>query len=181
MPDVVRHVFRPLGVWLAQLVLVIAGHLVVIISTIVLANTLERHHTHGEKERAIMMKVSFFQVINNVFTVTYLAISPTPLNPEAGKFWFIWFSRGWYYSGAGLIINTLIADTFVIGILIDGVRPPDLVSKYDAYTTTWTYHHVDKRSPFLALTVHHTASLPLAYPLPTTDSFWRHWPRPRDE
>lgn len=138
MPDVVRHVFRPLGVWLAQLVLVIAGHLVVIISTIVLANTLERHHTHGEKERAIMMKVSFFQVINNVFTVTYLAISPTPLNPEAGKFWFIWFSRGWYYSGAGLIINTLIADTFVIGILVDGVRPPDLVSKYDAYATMWT-------------------------------------------
>ena len=62
---------RSLGVWLGQTILIVFGHIVVIISTIVLANTMERHHTHGEKERTIMLKVSFFQVIDHIFSVKH--------------------------------------------------------------------------------------------------------------
>ena len=49
---------------------VVIGHLVVIVAAIILANVLERHHTHGEKEEAIMLRISFFQVLNNVVVVT---------------------------------------------------------------------------------------------------------------
>ena len=51
---------------------VVIGHLVVIVAAIILANVLERHHTHGEKEEAIMLRISFFQVLNNVVVVTVL-------------------------------------------------------------------------------------------------------------
>ena len=56
--------------------LIVFGHIIVIIGTIILANTLERHRSHGQKERAIMLKVTFFQVLNNVITVSVIVFWP---------------------------------------------------------------------------------------------------------
>ena len=64
------------GMWLGQLILIVFGHVIVIIGTIILANTLERHRSHGQKERATMLKVTFFQVLNNVITVSVIVFWP---------------------------------------------------------------------------------------------------------
>ena len=85
----------------------------------ILANVLERHHTHAEKEMRIMLTLSFFQCFNNILTVTVMLWVSTAANPNAdGR-----FISGWYASGAALIINGLIGDLFVICIFVDGVRP----------------------------------------------------------
>ena len=91
----------------------------------ILANVLERHHTHAEKEMRIMLTLSFFQCFNNILTVTVMLWVSTAANPNAdGR-----FISGWYASGAALIINGLIGDLFVICIFVDGVRPQDVVRR----------------------------------------------------
>jgi len=117
--------FDGIAVWLMQLVAIIGGHLVIFIAVPVLANVLERHHTHGAKEMRIMLTLSFFQCFNNVLTVTVMLWVSTQYNPNAdGR-----FISGWYVSGAALIINGLIGDLFVICIFVDGIRPQDVIRR----------------------------------------------------
>ena len=73
---VASNFFQAVGLWASQTVLIVFGHIIVIIGTIILANTLERHRSHGQKERAIMLKVTFFQVLNNVITVSVIVFWP---------------------------------------------------------------------------------------------------------
>lgn len=53
--------FAGIGIWLLSVLLIVIGHLVLIISVIVMANVLERPHTHADKEISVMVKISFFQ------------------------------------------------------------------------------------------------------------------------
>ena len=126
----VLGVLAGIGLWLAQLLLVVIGHVIVIAGAVVMANVLEVHTTHGQKERAIMLKLSFFQVINNVITVTTIAFTPNQYNPDAGKEPWLWFPKGWYPTGAVLIINALLGDLLFVAVVIDGLRPQDLILKH---------------------------------------------------
>lgn len=131
---VVAHNFiLALCLWVGQTLVIVFGHVIVIIGTIVLANTLERHRSHGQKERAIMLKVSFFQVLNNVITVFVVVFYPNSTFYEdtssVPDLW-LWFPKEWYPTGAALIVNSLLGDLIVIGVFIDCIRPPDLVLKY---------------------------------------------------
>ena len=82
-----------------------------------------------------------------MLTVTVLAFWPNKYNPNAdGRFNSGWCDyRYWpllsvtvrhcpllsgrYPTGATLIINALVGDLFVIGLLVDGGRPQDLFAR----------------------------------------------------
>ena len=70
-------------------------------------------------------------MLNNVITVIVVVMLPAHIS---GGFYnsnpWLWFPRSWYPTGAVLIINSLVGDLFVIGVLIDCVRPPDLLLKF---------------------------------------------------
>ena len=125
--------------WLVTTLLIIIGHVIVIAVVPLLANLLERPHTHGDKEQIIMLKVSFFQWFNNVICAISFAYIGTKANPsciEQGYEWFVcpekmgMFVSGWYPTGAHLILNALIGDLIIINFVMDCFRPPEFIQKY---------------------------------------------------
>ena len=76
-----------------------------------------------------MLKIAFFQVVNNVLTVAVVIFIPSEYN-DPNRPWDLWFPSGWYPTGAALIVNALIGDLLFIGVVVDGLRPPDLFVKY---------------------------------------------------
>ena len=70
------------ALWIGQTLAIVAGHVIVIALVPVLANVVERAHTHGEKEKTIMLKLTFFQWFYNVLTAITLLWIETPSNPE---------------------------------------------------------------------------------------------------
>ena len=72
--------FAYVGIWLLSVLLIVVGHLVLIIAVIVLANVLERPHTHADKEISVMLKISFFQCARllPVTPAQILTLSPQP-------------------------------------------------------------------------------------------------------
>lgn len=178
-----ENFFIGLGVWVLQLLLIVLGHVMVIAGAIIFAIIFERAHTHGEKETSIMLKISFFQVINNVITVTALAFlsigENDKVNPIAGHqfdypAWYIpkgthlfpvIFPSGWYPAGATLIINSLIGDLLFVGIVIDCLRPPDLFFKYFLAPKAKTQGRMNELCAPRTLDAHaRPASLPTARP-----------------
>ena len=120
---------RPLGVslalWLGSTLLIVAGHLLFIVTTPLLVTHLERPRSHDELERSIVVKLSFFQWFNNVLTAFTLLWVPTPFNPHPSGM----FDSSWYPTGAALIFNAMLGDLTVICWGIDFVRPGDLIRR----------------------------------------------------
>ena len=55
--------FHFLGLYLASLALIIGGHVILFVTVPLLAFTVERPHSHGDREQSILLKLSFFQVL----------------------------------------------------------------------------------------------------------------------
>eukprot|EP00966_Prymnesium_polylepis_P234487 5423773-Prymnesium_polylepis.1 len=55
------HFFHFLGLYLLSLLLIIGGHLVCFIFVPIMGFSIERPHSHGERERSIMLKLAIFQ------------------------------------------------------------------------------------------------------------------------
>ena len=118
--------FAGIGIWLLSVLLIVVGHLVLIIAVIVMANVLERPHTHADKEISVMLKISFFQWFNNCAQSVVFLWLATANNPQPNGE----FGAGWYSSGGALIINALIGDLVIINLVIDGLKPEVLLQRY---------------------------------------------------
>ena len=64
-----------------------------------------------------------------MLTVAVVIFIPSEYN-DPNRPWDLWFPSGWYPTGAALIVNALIGDLLFIGVVVDGLRPPDLFVKY---------------------------------------------------
>ena len=120
-----RPLFVSIGLWLGSTLLIVAGHLLFIVTTPLLVTHLERPRSHDELERSIVVKLSFFQWFNNVLTAFTLLAVPTPFNPHPSGI----FDSSWYPTGAALIFNAMLGDLTVICWGIDFVRPGDLIRR----------------------------------------------------
>lgn len=111
---------------LVQNVLIIVGYVSVFITVPLLANLVERPHTKGAREATTMLKLAFFNCGITVTSVLVMTWVGTEANsrPDGS------FKRDWYPLGMSLILNTLIADIFLIQLVMDLARPQDLVRKH---------------------------------------------------
>ena len=175
------------AIWLLSVLLIVAGHLVLIIAVIVLANTIERPHTHGDKEISVMLKISFFQWFNNFAQSIVFLFLETEKNPNPDGM----FSAGWYGSGGALIINALIGDLVVINLLIDGLKPEVMIQRY--VLTRWAKtqarmddmwvvpaditlaFRVQLTNKFLLLGMQYSFAIPVLYVLLAAHMWLAHW------
>ena len=176
-----------IAIWLLSVLLIVAGHLVLIIAVIVLANTIERPHTHGDKEISVMLKISFFQWFNNFAQSIVFLFLETEKNPDPDGM----FSAGWYGSGGALIINALIGDLVVINLLIDGLKPEVMIQRY--VLTRWAKtqarmddmwvipaditlaFRVQLTNKFLLLGMQYSFAIPVLYALLAAHMWLAHW------
>ena len=71
----------------------------------VLAQTLERWHKFANREMAIVVKLTVFQVLNTCVPATF----------------FVWYNGGstagdWYPTGGSLVLTALIGDLIVVNV-----------------------------------------------------------------
>jgi hypothetical protein len=106
--------------------LVIVGYVSVFILVPLLAHLIERPHTKGAREATTMLKLAFFNTGITVTAVIVMTWVPTKSNwdPDGS------FKRRWYPLGMALILNTLIADIFLIQLVMDLARPQDLIRRH---------------------------------------------------
>mmetsp|Transcript_23766 Transcript_23766/g.72675 ORF Transcript_23766/g.72675 Transcript_23766/m.72675 type:complete len:693 (+) Transcript_23766:82-2160(+) len=111
---------------LVQNSLIIVGYVSVFVAVPLLAHLVERPHTNGEREAMMMMKLAFFNCGITITSVSVMAWVGTQANshPDGS------FKREWYPLGMSLILNTLIADVFLIQIGMDLIRPQDLLRRH---------------------------------------------------
>jgi len=120
-----------LGQMAGSLLVNVAGHLFFFLAVLSLAKVYERQHSHGDKEKEMMIKMTVFQVLSIVMqAVLYLYIEVNAnqyqLSLHQGR-----FGAGWYVSGAQVVIVALAGDAAVINLGVDLFRPvPDLVHRY---------------------------------------------------
>ena len=125
----VLTVFELIGMNVASVLLIIAGHLVIFIVVPILAHGkhgIERPYTQGEHEQNLMIKLAFFQWFNNAvgaMTFRYIRNFETV---NTGH-----FDLQWYATGGRFIMQALVGDMLVINLGVDFIRPhPDLWQRY---------------------------------------------------
>jgi len=120
-----------LGQMLGSLLVNVAGHIFFFLSVLALAKLYERQHSHGDKEKEMMIKMTVFQVLSIVMQAVlflYIEVNANQyqLSRHQGR-----FGAAWYVSGAQVVLVALVGDTFVINLGMDLFRPvPDLVNRY---------------------------------------------------
>ena len=119
-----------LGLFLAALIVNVAGHLVFFLSIVALTMSIERQHTRGERELVMMIKMTIFQVLAVVVQAIlflYFDVAASQIIPVSqGQ-----FVPDWYVSGGQVVLSALLGDVLVIGLGIDFFRPiPDLMRRY---------------------------------------------------
>ena len=98
---------------------IIVGHVILFIAVPILAERYERHHTFAEMERAIMLKLTFFQSFNTIVAAASFWIEPT-VRAEP---------RRWYSLGGATIANVMFGDAIFIQVLLDLVQIPIVISR----------------------------------------------------
>ena len=179
--------FAYVGIWLLSVLLIVVGHLVLIIAVIVMANVLERPHTHADKEISVMLKISFFQWFNNCAQSIAFVYLATAGNPQPNGE----FGAGWYSSGGALIINALIGDLVLINLLIDGLKPEVLLQRYVFTRSALTQSRMNEMwvmpaditlamrmqltNKFLMLALQFSFAIPVLYALLAAHMWVAHW------
>ena len=179
--------FAYIGIWLLSVLLIVVGHLVLIIAVIVMANVLERPHTHADKEISVMLKISFFQWFNNCAQSIAFVYLATANNPQPNGE----FGAGWYSSGGALIINALIGDLTIINLLIDGLKPEVLLQRYVFTRGALTQSRMNEMwvmpaditlamrmqltNKFLMLALQFSFAIPVLYALLAAHMWVAHW------
>ena len=110
--------FETLPVLIGSTIALIFGHVIIFIAVPTLAHTLERPHFVSVREVSIFLKLSFFQVFN-------VLVSAYALLYFEGD-----TVRDWLGDAGALILNSLVGDTIIIGLGVDGLRPDVLIQRY---------------------------------------------------
>ena len=101
-----------MGVFVLCTLLLVACYVSVIMLVPVLAHKLERWHQFANREMAILVKLTIFQVLNTIAPATVFVF----LND-----WRV--AGNWYATGGALVLNALIGDLFLVNFGIDLMRP----------------------------------------------------------
>jgi hypothetical protein len=98
---------------------VIIGNVMLFISVPILAEKYERHDTFVDKELAIMLKLTFFQVFNTSVAAAAFAMDPAVASNR----------REWYTLGGALIANVMFGDAIFIQVACDFVQIPIFIGR----------------------------------------------------
>ena len=119
MPPGFAGLVGSIGLNLALSLPIILGNVMLFFTVPQLAERYERHTTFAGKELAIMLKLTFFQVLNTVVAAFFFLVDPTVARSP----------RQWYSLGGALLENVMIGDCIFIQILLDFVQIPVLVNR----------------------------------------------------
>ena len=104
---------------LAMTLPVVVGYVSLFITVPILASKYERYTTFAEKERHVMLRLTFFQVFNLVVAAAAFLIDPD-VRADARK---------WYSLGGALIANFMFGDFILIQVLLDWVRVDTVINR----------------------------------------------------
>ena len=142
--------------------MIICGNVFIFILTPILANVIERHYTFGGKELSCLCKMLGFQCFNTVVASTVYYFFADTFEP---------MRHSWYAFGAGMILNVLIGDLFVIGLGIDLARPGAIVCRHLATKATtqreMNHLYTEKADIYLAFRLQVRGAAPLPPPPPS--------------
>ena len=118
--------------------LLVTGYCLIFLLVPLLAYKVERHHTCSARERAIYVKLVFFQTVVTVFALVYFLLGDIPAlrrwvpggngagDMEAHNL------EGFYTSGAKVLVGGIVGDAVIINLLIDLWRPDIRIARWQA-------------------------------------------------
>ena len=115
--------------------IVIASNILIFITAPIYMQSIEREHSHDKRETTLAGKLLAFQLFNGfAATLSFLWTKQQAradlINADGNATdWGTMgiFDREWYEVGGATVVNTLIADIFVINLLVEGVRFIDVL------------------------------------------------------